>query len=67
MSKTLDRLLSEAMMREYGDLNGRFYTRIGRKWYCPAKTFVTLPSPYTVPLNRESRAYRWKKLEQQDE
>lgn len=51
----------------YDDLNGRFYTRVGRKWYCPAKTFVTLPSPYTVPLNRNSRAYRWAKLEQQDE
>ncbi len=51
----------------YDDLNGRFYTRVGRKWYCPAKTFVTLPSPYTVPLNRGSRAYRWAKLEQQDE
>ena len=51
----------------YDDLNGRFYTRIGRKWYCPAKTYVTLPSPFTVPLNRESRAYRWAKLEKQDE
>lgn len=51
----------------YDDLNGRFYTRVGRKWYCPAKTFVTLPSPYTFPLNRGSRAYRWAKLEQQDE
>lgn len=51
----------------YDDLNGRFYTRVGRKWYCPAETFVTLPSPYTVPLNRGSRAYRWAKLEQQDE
>lgn len=45
----------------HDEILGKVYTRIGRKWYSSSRVCDRLPSAYTVPVTRATKAWRWPK------